>query len=284
VIVQLVCIFAISPIFPGTTIYAGTALSQARHFAKSDNHFASITEYKRYLFFNDTFPGKADVLMEMAQEYYFLEDWGNVNSCLRHAENVAFSDSIKNRVKEQQIIYSLREEKYDQALVYIHMWRSNHLSHSYLEKSYWYEAIAHLYLAQWNNAYECFITYYNKNNLFSDELNHWFLKHSPPNTKNAIVAYSLSALVPGMGQLYVGNVKDAINSLTINMLSGYPVIQSFLHKHSTDFFLYVWLFQRFYIGNIRNVGNAVREKNEVVNKTYRLQFMEAIHTIERTKE
>lgn len=78
----------------------------------------------------------------------------------------------------------------------------------------------------------------------------------------------ISAVIPGLGQLWTGNYVNGITSFGWNVLWGYLAIKAFSEERAFDGIMitsFLWL--RFYNGNIQNTGKFVLEKNfEITNE------------------
>ncbi|HDK35807.1 MAG TPA: hypothetical protein ENG82_02775 [Bacteroidetes bacterium] len=71
----------------------------------------------------------------------------------------------------------------------------------------------------------------------------------------------LSTVFPGLGQLYSGDFKNAVNALALNGLLGYGVTQAFLKQNYVDAVLEgVFLFQRYYMGNRVHAAQIARTR------------------------
>lgn len=85
---------------------------------------------------------------------------------------------------------------------------------------------------------------------------------------------SISAVLPGAGQIYTGNYVSGILSLGWNILFGYLTVQAFSAERVFDGMVVgslLWL--RFYNGNLTNAEKFAVEKNEIINNET-LEFLQ----------
>ena len=73
--------------------------------------------------------------------------------------------------------------------------------------------------------------------------------------KSGEVAKLLSAILPGAGQVYVGNWRDGVNALLLNGALGFLAVDAVLDGHYVDAALWSgFIFWRYYRGNTFRAG------------------------------
>ena len=94
-----------------------------------------------------------------------------------------------------------------------------------------------------------------------------------------------SSFIPGLGQLYAGDLKNAVNSLALNSVLGYYVI-SFVQSHAyfDGFVLFTGGFLRYYLGNRLRAGLIADERNENAEKNLESRILDALVTIAQTRD
>ncbi len=87
---------------------------------------------------------------------------------------------------------------------------------------------------------------------------------NPPYYSPVIAGIS-SALVPGLGKLYIGNRNQAITAFVANLLLGLQTVESYVKSGSRSprFFITAGLFSVFYTGNI--IGSISMAKKKKVD-------------------
>ncbi|HEX7320420.1 MAG TPA: hypothetical protein VF399_08705 [bacterium] len=81
--------------------------------------------------------------------------------------------------------------------------------------------------------------------------------------KSVMKATLLSFVVPGLGQVYAGNVKRGIMDFTFTVGAAYLMYDAFHDKRYVDASLiFSFLFNRFYVGSISNAQRLALARNE----------------------
>lgn len=86
--------------------------------------------------------------------------------------------------------------------------------------------------------------------------------------KSALLAGSLSAVVPGLGSVYVGNYSEAALALFANTLLAYATITAFEEEQLALAAFFGTFTLAFYTGNIYAAANGAIRHNEQVNAEY----------------
>lgn len=97
------------------------------------------------------------------------------------------------------------------------------------------------------------------------------LMRPPP--KSPLVAGVLSGVVPGSGQVYAGSHAGAMNSLALNGILGYGLAHGFEQARWGDVFLYLSLFERFYVGGIKVAMARAEDANLADSKQKRVRAL-----------
>lgn len=89
-----------------------------------------------------------------------------------------------------------------------------------------------------------------------------FVEQKNAKQKNPKVAQWLSTFMPGAGQFYAGDTKNALNSLAINSVFVYLFVATALNYNlvSAALSVFPWL-QRYYLGGVNKAGMAAYERN-----------------------
>lgn len=112
---------------------------------------------------------------------------------------------------------------------------------------------------------------FRKNNylIFSEEekLEHYYYKLEKNKRKRPWIAATLSAIIPGAGKIYSGQVGHGIAAFTTVAILGGITAESYLKsgKYDVQFWAAGTLFAVFYVGNIYGSYFSVKIKNEQFN-------------------
>lgn len=81
--------------------------------------------------------------------------------------------------------------------------------------------------------------------------------------KSATRAMLFSAILPGTGEIYAGNVKQGVQDFLLTFLSGFLLYNSIKNKKYVDAgIIFSFVFNRFYFGSISNAGHIAQMTNE----------------------
>lgn len=90
------------------------------------------------------------------------------------------------------------------------------------------------------------------------------------NGKSASMAAILSAVVPGLGQAYCGGWLKAVNALALNGAVGYLTVSTLLaENYAGGTLALLFLFQRYYLGNINQAEKMARQANDRIVDSWR---------------
>lgn len=89
-------------------------------------------------------------------------------------------------------------------------------------------------------------------------------KNNPP-YKNSLIAAIMSAVIPGSGKIYAGQLEDGLTAFVVNGLFGYLAYSSFSHDHTFRGWLFSGLGAFFYAGNIYGSAAAAQIYNAKIS-------------------
>lgn len=97
--------------------------------------------------------------------------------------------------------------------------------------------------------------------------------------KSPLIAGCLSAIVPGLGKLYVGKKGQAIAAFIFTSMFAAQAIEGYYHHgvKSTQFYVYATFFSMFYVGNIWGSVYSVKINNIANNRYANKQITFELH-------
>lgn len=251
------------------------------YYLKNDNYRA-ITEFKRYIFFGrDKFKiDKARLMMGLS---YFKG--GNYEKAFYILENISEDD--KNYFQEESFIKLgdiLLENEFKKVVIYKHYefdypkfsdkYYLSYIS-KYKEGKYFKEAYFKFLLVQLLNFdTKRFYNFLNREEakIFSDEelfdLKRKGREISNLKKKSKFLAGFLS-IIPGMGQIYAGEVKEGLIAFLVNISVGFLGYYSYVNYSKLIGVILFYYEFSYYIGNFSNAINAVEKFNENERNRYR---------------
>jgi len=219
----------------------------------SENFYQAITEYKRLQFFDLQKSFESFTNSQIAKAYKKGEFYQKSEEYFRKAIENSVSDEERNNLKIEIVkIFIIKSEK-EKALSLL-----DSLEKSYFEKNqldYW-RGWTFLFHYDTENS----LKYFNQSEIAKsivDSLEILRKKEYSPT-----IAKISSAILPGFGQFYTGNITSGLISLGWNVLLGGISVNAFFSERIIEGILVtdlLWL--RFYRGNIHNAEQFALEKN-----------------------
>jgi tetratricopeptide (TPR) repeat protein len=246
-----------------------TVLSFADSLFNEGDYYRAITEYKRFIHLAPQDPSVPRALLAMAEAYFAGRRWQQADAVLHRLvkEHPGTPESVRARLllgdsALQRGDPALALERYRQALsaplpgtarCEAH-WRS---SWSLIEADRFDQALRQLQAVEKDNA-----------RALAEKLEQ---AETLP-LKSPGLAGTLSAVLPGAGQLYAGRPREAGMSLALNAAFIAGALESFRNdQHVLGgillFFEFGW-----YTGNIYNAVNSVQKHNRDLKQDYKNQL------------
>ncbi|MBN2620001.1 hypothetical protein JXB22_02840 [candidate division WOR-3 bacterium] len=229
----------------------------------------AITEYKRYIFFHPDGDLTSDAYYRIALAYRDKQNWQGSIEAFRMAMQTAHTDSLRHRAELALAVTYIASENYSAAEIVLLKLEMSMPPKHVKERAAFLRALATMYAKKWEHAQKAFEAY--------------FLHHPDPGmqakvdsllheTKNfhyvsADSARQLSAIIPGLGQMYAGDWGNGLNALLLDgsMIGWmwYKVTHSYFGDAWT---IYYFLFRRYYAGNMYNAQRIAEEHNDALDR------------------
>lgn len=231
----------------------------ADHLFIEKDFLRSVYEYERLLRYgqNDTIKFKIALAYQTMKKYDLaLEEFGKINQ-----ESIFFDESEKEYYKTlllagryDEIQNTLiREEKHFQRLLYLsYLFTTNALPNQ--------QNFLELFPA---NEQENILKYYNQ-------------KKNPP-YKNSFFSGLMSAIIPGSGKIYLGEIGDGITAFLATSLFAFLSYDNFSHNHNFRGWLFSGIGFFFYAGNIYGSVASAQIYNERVDYEYKTELSEYLN-------
>jgi tetratricopeptide (TPR) repeat protein len=231
-----------------------------------NNYEAALRQYKRVLFFNETENENGYVHQRLADCYFAVRNLDKALFEYSIAYNLETNDSIKNEFTFKRVlIHTLMENYNDASMELLSM--EDSLSDYFSKRRSFYTGIVDLQMDSATNAKIHFIKALNPSDSVSIKKVESLFAHYNPNRPNPTLAKILSIFVPGLGQLYIGDYKNAINSFILSggLLTVFMVI-AINYTVVDAFFGVMPYFQRYYFGGVKHAKSGALDKQEYNQK------------------
>ena len=228
------------------------------HFSKLGNYDAAIIEYKRFLFFHPDDALAASAYQKIGLAYRTQGLWQEAISTMRNAVLHALNKEEKSEYQLELAVTLIASQNYDLARFELIRVTMRTTSGPLYQRALFLQAVVYVYQFRWEEAREV-LRHYTTDAMLDKLLD----KAVNLPQKSPKVAKVLSAILPGAGQVYVGNWRDGLNALVLNGVFGFVAVDSVLDRHYVDAVTWTYfIFQRYYLGNLYQAGKAVNDFND----------------------
>ncbi|GAB3010354.1 hypothetical protein GCM10027284_31340 [Cyclobacterium sediminis] len=234
----------------------------------------AIAAFQRVLFFGDE-DFQQKVFPNIAECYFLL---GNYSSAARYYDLAYFAattDTAKTDFTFKKIESLIREKSFLFAKVEI-LNLPDKLAPPLAKKKSLYEGIIYYGLGDYEASKESFLILVSEENQKKAVLES-FSKLKKVEKINPKKARVMSMIIPGLGHIYAGDVRNGINSLLLNGGFAYLTLQTMFNYSLWDAAISIlpW-YQRYHMGGYNRAEEAAHEK--IRNKTAEI-FEEIIVTV-----
>jgi len=230
----------------------------------------AVTEYLRYIFFNPGSGGLDTVYSKIALCYAELEEWRKAERSLGKAIESAADDEQKREYTFSLVEIFIAQKSYKRALSLLSELLERSADRNTTQRILFLRGVVYIYLYDWPKAADCIGRYVNDSQTMPEERKAKIYKlldtarHLPYRSKD--IALFLSIILPGAGQAYAGDAGQALNALLVNGAAGALTVYTALDGYYLDAgILFLFVFYRYYQGNLYHAQRLVREYNLSLN-------------------
>lgn len=217
-------------------------------FLYSENDFLrAISEYEKLNDFNSN----DTILYKTANSLIEIHNYDKadllLNKILPSSKLNFYSRELKNKISFLEGNYESLETK--ESLSQIRLLNLSYIYHNKLLSNK-----------------ELFISFYEKENQY--EIENFYERKINPDYKSITKAAFLSAILPGLGKVYTGEIGDGIAAFASTILSGYLSYANFKAGHKFRSWLFSGITLLYYAGNIYGAAASA----DIYNKRIDFQF------------
>ena len=259
---------------------AGSALSDdvlafADRLLELGNYKESITEYKRFIFFNPECEDTGYALYKMGLAYRAGRNWQEAIDAVEASILAAKDPKIADERRITLATTLIASGNY--SLARLELIRVSEFSDSppLCLKATYFAGVASLYMFDWDAAGKAFGDFYSRHAGHLKEVNSILLK-AKGSYKSVRLAKLLSTFFPGAGQIYASRWRDGLNALVLNGIFIGLLANSTYKKDYTDALLAFSVLTRYYKGNIYHAELDVRKHNDSMDRRNAAKILELI--------
>ncbi len=247
----------------GQTTVSSKAFADELFASKSYQNALEV--YSRVLYFDTAQMLASEIYPKIAYAYYQTEQYAEANAYYDLAYNFASNQEIKNGYLLKKISGYLLLQQNDYAEIdFLSIDSTYLLPHQIKEKTF-FEAVLMFSKGEYSKSKSAFLKL-TQDSLAVERL---FLKNAKVSKISPKKAKNMSRIIPGLGQLYVGDIKNGLNSMLLTgglMALGVraTIVNNFL---DASFAVGPWL-QRYYKGGYTKAESIAKAK--ILEKRFKI--------------
>ena len=239
--------------FSGFFFTNAQSLDEIKHYADEQyalgNYDLALKEYQRVFLFDRTHKYN-DIFFKIARIFDQRQNYEKALMFYKLSAQAVSDDSLKNEMIFDKVKLKLKHKKFYPALADLFDLPSD-LSPYFQSKLFLYEGIAYYGLGQYDKAENSFTNLLSPQGkdslrLIFNDLLHIRKKYDPGKIE------TMSIFLPSLGQFYLGEWKEGLNSLilltAIGYYAGYTAVQYTLFE---GLIIYGTWFHRYYSGGYK---------------------------------
>ncbi len=244
----------------------------AEDLYQQERYGEAIYFYERARFFSDK-ELETDILFKMGQSYRRSAE---PEKALAYFDRVYFT-AKDQKLKQEAILAKVQSlvqmRSFTQALAEIYSAQAANDEQE--QRLSFYEGICHYARMDFSSAHEAFIAATGKDSAKARAIVALYADTSSLYRPRPKVAKRLSYFMPGLGQLYAGDVKNGLNSMALNAAMVALTINVGVNYSTFDAFLAVfpWV-QRYYLGGTDKAEMIAQDKLLENRQDFYLEIME----------
>jgi tetratricopeptide (TPR) repeat protein len=264
-------------LFLGTQLFAFSddALSIADDLASQKRYDESITEYKRFIFFNQEDPRIAEADYKIGMSY---RAEGNLHQAITNFDKSIALTKDPNLADQRRLTLAttlIASQNYNLARLELAKILNSTKDESLLKKTLYFSGIEAIYMRDWESVEAYFGRYYLDDEK-ADKLNSIF-RATRQSYKSPTTAKLLSVFIPGAGQIYSGYWKDGLNAFVLNGAIIGGVAYNVHKKHYNNAIIVAYLLLiRYYNGNIYHAGKDAEKHNQALDNKTAIELLRTV--------
>jgi len=235
------------------------------------DYFNALNEYRRAYFFAES-GLKNHLGGKIASCYLILNDFKMARSFYDSVIYYSKNDGQRINCEFQKILCFMKEDNFGYALLKLDNLEVENEIQLQMRKNL-YQGICYFGIGQYDESYQHLLnSISNSDTIRRLQLKLLYENHKTLRRPDSHVAIILSAIIPGTGQFYSGDIKNGLNSLLL--LSGIFYLGTIVS--SGGLVLIVPLFCRYYLGGIVHAKQIADKKRDEKKNIYYENLIEIL--------
>ncbi|MFC1713084.1 tol-pal system YbgF family protein [Candidatus Poribacteria bacterium] len=261
-------------------VLADEALKLADRLLERGHYNEAITEYKRFIFFNPEDEQFSYALYRMGLAHRAGREWQEAIDALKASVRVTQNAKVADERRITLATTLIASGNYNLARLELLRVSEFGIAPSPRLRATYFGGIASLYMFDWDATEKAFGGFYSeyaggRTAGRAGEINS-VLHNARGSYKSAGLARFLSTILPGSGQMYAGDWRDALNSLALNSVTIGLLANAVYRKDYMDAALISSISMRYYMGNRYRAEVDVRKHNESMDRQNAMKILNIV--------
>jgi tetratricopeptide (TPR) repeat protein len=265
----LLAIVTVSPAFPNEPPPPG-GMDFADHLFQTGDYYRAITEYERFAFTYSDHPTVKLARYQIAMSYFMGHRLENAADRFRLLTEQYPKEKIGKKSFFMLGEVYLAQKDYSRAITVFHAFLNANPDDDQADAAHFQIGRCRLWQGDWRFSKETFDGIGPDSPLRTQSQGMAAGAREFPliPKKNPILAGTLSAILPGAGQLYIGRTTDAVVSFLLNGIFIWGAVESFHNGNNVAGGILVAFESGWYLGNIFNATSGAHKYNRRVEGDY----------------
>ncbi|MBK8845757.1 MAG: hypothetical protein IPO27_03990 [Bacteroidetes bacterium] len=268
----LILCFSITVHVYAQNIEQTKALMQQAYAAGNYSYCTELGE--RIIYFDTTYKHTAICHLFTGDSYFRQQDYANAASHFEMAAQLTTDDSVRTESLFGTGLSYMLMNDYSTALISLLDIYSNN-NETIEKRKLLYTGVAYYYLNDFEKSQSYLNQFANMVHMHQDTIAQLMsITHKKTKRYKPGKAYTLSLLLPGMGQFYSGDIKNGINALLLVAGLTYLGYNVWINAGVVDAIISVapWL-QRYYYGNAEKARAIAANRLQLEKNTIMRNFL-----------
>jgi tetratricopeptide (TPR) repeat protein len=256
------------------------ALRLADDLFAAGHHTEAITEYKRFIYFNPGDERVSDAYFQIGMAYRDQGMWEEAIDAFRMSIATTTNNTLRDERKIDIGITLIASRRYSAAELELLRVFTFTKDSSLKRRAAFFLGVSYIYRFKWKEARKMLDEYFRGAKVPNRQRIQLLLESAcGARLKSPRLARVLSCVLPGAGQIYVGNWLSGLNSMAINIGTGYLLLDALLDQRYRDIVLFnLSLFVRYYLGGVRNAELLAVNYNKSINEMWVKRILKTLHS------
>ena len=255
--------------------FSDDVFSIADDLANQKRYDESITEYKRFIFFNPEDPHVAEAHYKIGMSYRVKSE---LHQAITNFDKSIALTKDPNLTDQRRLTLAttlIASQNYNLARLELAKILNSTKDNSLLRKTLYFSGIEAIYMRNWESVGAYFGRYYLDDEK-ADKLNS-IIRTTRHSYKSPTTTKLLSAFIPGAGQIYSGYWKDGLNAFVLNgaIISG-VAYNVYKKDYSNAIIVAYLLLIRYYKGNIYHAGKDAEKHNQALDNKATIELLRIV--------